>query len=95
MQNDPDFVELKFAMADDWIRRLSLDPAPSHYTARSLAQAYIVKGELPAALALIVAASERPGPIGDELRADAEDLRRQIALMQRLSERAGRSASSP
>jgi len=95
MQNDPDFVELKFAMADDWIRRLSLDPAPSHYTARSLAQAYIVKGELPAALALIVAASERPGPIGDELRADAEDLRRQIALMQRLSERAGRSTSSP
>jgi hypothetical protein len=95
MQSDPEFIELKFAMADDWIDRLSLDPAPSHYKARALAQAYIVKGELQTALDVIVAASERPGPIGDELRADAEDLGRQVALQRRLDERARQRAPSP
>jgi hypothetical protein len=92
MQNDPEFVRLKFAMADDWIERLSRDPEPAHYKARALAQAYIVKDDLESALAVIVAASERPGPIAEDLRADADELRRQIALRRRLSERAGQSS---
>ena len=84
MQEHPGFVELKHEMADNWISRLAVQPDPSHYNARALAQAYVVKDELFAAAAVLEAASARPGPIGEVLLDDAEGVRAQIALRNRL-----------
>ena len=47
-----------------------MQPDPSHYNARALAQAYVVKDELFAAAAVLEAASARPGPIGEVLLDD-------------------------
>ena len=85
LRSEPEFIELRDEMAEDWIARLESDPEPSHYKARALAQAYVAKGDLSGALAVIEHAAERPGPIGEGLRADAEQLRSQIALEGRLS----------
>ena len=90
MQSYPDFVELKYAMADDWIQRLGQNQSPSQVEARAIAQAYIVKDDLPAALRVIEAAIVVPGPITDDLRGDADMLRREIerqARLRRASER--------
>jgi hypothetical protein len=84
LHEDPDFIALKHEMADDWISRLADDPAPTHYKARALAQAYVAKGDLESAMRVIEAAAERPGPISDSLREDAEELRRRIRLERRL-----------
>ena len=84
LRSDPGFIALRDEMADDWIIRLELDPDPSHYKARALAQAYVAKGDLRGALEVIEGAAARPGPIGDGLRSDAEQLRSQIAFEDRL-----------
>jgi hypothetical protein len=84
MQDYPEFVELKHAMADDWIGRLGGKPNPSQVEARAIAQAYIVKDDLPAALRAIEAGIAVPGPITDDLRGDADMLRREIARRDRL-----------
>lgn len=84
LESDPDFIALKHEMADDWISRLEEDPEMPHYKSRALAQAYVAKGDLPGALRVIERAAARPGPIADELAADAEELRRRIALERRL-----------
>ena len=84
MQEYPEFVELKHAMADDWIGRLGHKQSPSQIEARAIAQAYIVKDDLPAALRVIEAATLVPGPMTDELRGDADMLRREIDRRARL-----------
>jgi hypothetical protein len=84
MQSYPDFVAIKYEMADDWLERLTRNPDPSQLEARAIAQAYIVKDDLPAALRTIERAIEIPGPITDDLRGDAEQLRREIGLRERL-----------
>ncbi|MCH2185882.1 hypothetical protein MK280_08420, partial [Myxococcota bacterium] len=84
LRSNPEFIKLRDEMAEDWISRLEADPDPSHYKARALAQAYVAKGDLVGALEVIEQAAERPGPIEEGLRADAEQLRTQIALEDRL-----------
>jgi hypothetical protein len=84
MQGYPEFVELKHAMADDWLGRLAGKPNPSQVEARAIAQAYIVKDDLPAALRVIEAGIAVPGPITEDLRGDADMLRREIELRERL-----------
>ena len=84
MQSYPDFVAIKHEMADDWIDRLSQKEDISHYTARALAQAYIVKGRYAEAALVLEEAAERPGPIGDALRTDAQNVRSEIAFRNRL-----------
>ena len=84
MQNDPAFIEIKREMAQDWIDRLGGIPEPSHYKARALAQAYVAIDELRGAARVLEAAAKRPGPIADELRADAETLRGELAFRARL-----------
>ena len=84
MQTYPEFVAIKHEMADDWIGRLVGDHVPSQVEARAIAQAYIVKDDLPSALAVIEAAIDVPGPITEELRGDAEQLRAQIRLNARI-----------
>ena len=84
LRTNPEFIELRDEMAEDWISRLESDPEPSHYKARALAQAYVAKGDLKGALDVIEQAAERPGPIGEGLQADAEQLRTQIAVEDRL-----------
>ena len=84
MQSYPDFVAIKHEMADDWIDRLSQKEDISHYTARALAQAYIVKGRYAEAALVLEEAAERPGPIGDALREDAQNVRSEIAFRNRL-----------
>lgn len=84
LASEPDFVALKHEMADDWISRLDEDPDMPHYKSRALAQAYVAKGDLAGALRVIESAAGRPGPIAAELAADADELRRRIALEQRL-----------
>ena len=84
LRSNPEFIELRDEMAEDWISRLESDPEPSHYKARALAQAYVAKGDLKGALDVIEQAAQRPGPIGEGLQADAEQLRTQIALEDRL-----------
>ena len=93
MQNHPDFVAIKHEMADDWIDRLSKKEDISHYTARALAQAYIVKGRYADAAEVLEGAASRPGPIGDALQQDAQDVRGEIAFRNRLkaAERARKS----
>jgi len=90
MQSYPDFVVIKNEMADDWIERLTLNPDPSQMEARAIAQAYIVKEDLAAALRTIERAIDVPGPITEELRGDAEQLRREIGLRERLRDQRGR-----
>ena len=85
LRSDPGFIALRDEMAEDWIARLEVEEAPSHYKARALAQAYVAKGDLRGALVVIEGAADRPGPIREGLLRDAEDLRRQIALEDRLS----------
>jgi hypothetical protein len=87
MQGDPEFVRMKLEMADDWIARLGDNPQPSQVEARALAQAYIVKDDLGAALRVIEAAILVPGPITKALEGDADMLRREIGLRRRLQER--------
>jgi hypothetical protein len=53
MQSHPGFVAIKHEMADDWIVRLSQKKEISHYTARALAQAYIVKDQYAKAAAVL------------------------------------------
>ena len=84
MQNHPGFVAIKHEMADDWIDRLSKKEEISHYTARALAQAYIVKGRYAEAARVLEDAASRPGPIGDALRQDAQNVRGEIAFRNRL-----------
>ena len=84
MQEDPAFIAIKRDMAQDWIDRLGSIPEPSHYKARALAQAYVAVDELERAARVLEAAAERPGPIADELRADAETLRGELAFRARL-----------
>ncbi|MEE3328973.1 MAG: hypothetical protein VX252_16655 [Myxococcota bacterium] len=84
MQNYPDFVAIKHEMADDWIDRLSQKEEISHYTARALAQAYIVKDRYAEAAAVLEEAAGRPGPIGDALWQDAQNVRSEIAFRNRL-----------
>ena len=84
MQSHPGFIAVKNEMADDWIDRLAAKSDISHYTARALAQAYIVKENLPQAVAVLEAAVGRPGPIGGTLQADADMVRTEIALRKRL-----------
>ena len=52
--------------------------------ARALAQAYIVKGRYAEAAFVLEEAAERPGPIGDALREDAQNVRSEIAFRNRL-----------
>jgi len=84
MQSHPGFVAIKHEMADDWIVRLSQKEEISHYTARALAQAYIVKDQYARAAAVLEDAAARPGPIGDALRQDAQNVRSEIAFRKRL-----------
>lgn len=96
MQEYPGFVELKYEMADDWISRLAIQPELSHYSARALAQAYIVKDEWVAAAEVLEAAGSRPGPIGAVLLEDAERVRAQIAFQDRLEAlKGGRGQETP
>jgi hypothetical protein len=93
MQSHPEFVVIKNEMADDWIRRLGDNPNPSQIEARAIAQAYIVKDDLAAALRVIERAILVPGPITEALRGDAEMLRREIRLRERLAgQKAGADA---
>ena len=85
LRSDPGFIALRDEMAEDWIARLEVEEAPSHYKARALAQAYVAKGDLRGALVVIEGAADRPGPIREGLLRDAEDLQRQIDLEDRLS----------
>jgi hypothetical protein len=87
MQGYPAFVEIKNVMADDWIGRLVGDTPPSQVEARAIAQAYVVKDDFAAALEVIEAAIEVPGPITDELRGDAEQLKAQLRLRARIEAR--------
>lgn len=92
MQDDPAFMEIKRDMAQDWIDRLGSIADPSHYKARALAQAYVAIDELDRAAKVLEAAAQRPGPIADELRADAEMLRGELAFRARLEQsRRGRT----
>lgn len=83
MQDYPPFVDLKHRMARDWTTRLGASAEPSQVEARALAQALIVLDDLEAALAVVEAAAERPGPIEEDLRGDAVKLRAEIARRQR------------
>lgn len=94
LRQDPDFVALQHDMADDWISRLEEDPDLPHYKARALAQAYVAKGDLAGALRVIERAAARPGPISDGLLADAEQLRRQLRLEERLEAERRRARSN-
>ncbi len=91
LKSEADFVALKNEMADDWISRLEEDPEMPHYKSRALAQAYVAKGDLPGALRVIESAARRPGPIAEDLAADADELRQRIALEQRLEAARARS----
>ena len=93
MQSHPDFVAIKHEMADAWIVRLGQKKEISHYTARALAQAYIVKDQYAKAAAVLEDAAARPGPIGDALWQDAQNVRREIAFRNRL--KAARESSRP
>ena len=84
MQSYPGFVAIKHEMADDWIFRLEQKDDISHYTARALAQAYIVKDQYAQAAAVLEAAAARPGPIADVLSEDARNVRSEIAFRNRL-----------
>ena len=84
MRSYEPFVELEHEMARDWIERLGRNPDPSQVEARALAQAYIVADDLPKALKVIERAIEHGGPIGEDLRSDAEKIRRRIRRRQRL-----------
>ncbi len=84
MQNYPEFVAIKNEMADDWIARLVREEPPSQIEARAIAQAYIVKDDFESALRMIEAAIEVPGPITDDLRGDAEQLKAQLRLRARI-----------
>ena len=93
MQSHPGFVAIKHEMADDWIVRLEQKEEISHYTARALAQAYIVKDQYAQAAAVLEAAAARSGPIGNELRQDAQNVRGEIAFRNRL--KAAKESSGP
>jgi uncharacterized membrane protein YphA (DoxX/SURF4 family) len=84
MQSNPEFIEIKNAMARDWISRLGDLPKPSHYTARALAQAYVALDELEEAARVLEAAARRPGPISGALEEDARTLRREMSFRSRL-----------
>jgi hypothetical protein len=87
MQGDPEFAEIKNEMAQDWILRLGELPAPGHYKARALAQAYVAVDELDQAVAVLEAAAARPGPIADALREDAETLAAELRFRARVEAR--------
>jgi hypothetical protein len=87
MQGDPEFAEIKNEMAQDWILRLGELPAPGHYKARALAQAYVAVDELDQAVAVLEAAADRPGPIADALREDAETLAAELRFRARVEAR--------
>ncbi len=94
IQDHPPFVEIKKEMARDWLERLGGKAMPSQIESRSLAQAYIVLGDLEAALGVIERAIGVPGPWTSELEGDAEMLRRQIELNRRIeAERRGEAAA--
>ena len=84
MQDDPEFVSIKLAMARDWISRLGHLPDPSHYKARALAQAYVAVDDLEAAARVLERAAGRPGPIGEALYDDAETLHKEMGFRLRL-----------
>jgi tetratricopeptide (TPR) repeat protein len=84
LQQNPEFIEIRDAMAQDWIDRLGGTPALSHYKARALAQAYVAMEELEVALDVLERAAERPGPIAGELRGDADLLRGELAFRARI-----------
>ena len=86
MQSHPDFVAIKHEMADSWIVRLAKKEEISHYTARALAQAYIVKNQYAKAAAVLEEAAARQGPIGEALWQDAQNVRRKIASRNRLKD---------
>ena len=91
MQSHPGFVAVKHEIADDWIVRLSQKEEISHYTARALAQAYIVKDQYAKAAAVLEDAAARPGPIGDALRQDAQNVRSKVASRNRSKAARGHS----
>jgi tetratricopeptide (TPR) repeat protein len=93
MQNHPAFVELKQTMAREWIERLGASGAPSQVEARMLAQAFVVLEDFDAALAVIEAAAERPGPMTEDLRGDAVKLRDEIARRERFARARERAAA--
>ncbi|MDG2333099.1 MAG: hypothetical protein P8Q97_02625 [Myxococcota bacterium] len=93
LQDDPDFVAIKNEMAQDWITRLGDLPAPGHYKARALAQAYVAVYNFEAAVAVLEAAANRPGPIPEALRGDARDVAAEMRFRARLE--ASRMKSEP
>ena len=84
LQDDPEFIAIRDAMAQDWIDRLGGMERLSHYKARALAQAYVAMEELELALAVLERGAERPGPIAGKLRADADLLRGELAFRARI-----------
>jgi len=94
MQSYPDFVALKNEMADEWIGRLGRNPEPSQIELRALAQAYVVKGDLDAALEALERGAAIPGPITETLLDDADRVRREVRLRERLAERLRRGDGS-
>jgi len=86
LQSYPPFIEVREEMAHDWLNRLLKNPEPSQIELRNIAQAHIVLGDLPAALAAIERGMDLRGPISEDLLGDAEMLSRQIGLQRRLEE---------
>jgi len=84
MQDDPEFVAIKNEMAQDWISRLGDLPAPGHYKARALAQAYVAVYEFEKAIMILEAAADRPGPIAEALRGDAQEVAAEMRFRARL-----------
>jgi hypothetical protein len=95
MQGYAPFVELKREMAREWVERLQSKATSSQVEARALAQAYVVLEDLEGALRVVEGAAAIPGPITDDLRADAAKLRAELARQERMRAHRERSAPPP
>lgn len=78
--NDPAFHAMIVEMANEWLQRLGENEDPSQMELRLIAQAYIVVGDMEAALRASERALEVGGPLDDRVREDLEELHRHFRL---------------
>jgi len=75
LQSDPRFLALVREMAGWWVARFAVKPEPTQIELRTLALAYLARGERDTALATLERARAMPGPLAQQLAQDIADVK--------------------
>ncbi len=90
ISSDPGFQKLLREIAQSWLDRFLLLDDPSQEELQTMAQAYIVLDDIPAAIDSIERALAREGLLTEELQRNLEDLRRTQRIRESVKSRGSR-----